>query len=183
MGGSDDNDNLVRLTGREHWVAHLLLYKMHQNQQCLNACHIMAMKCEERGIPQIRNSRMYEAIRIDHAKLTSRIMKTFIGEKNSQFGTMWISDGVTNRKIKKNETIPPGWQKGRSFSGKLNPPRKSIPGRTGEWTPERKARQRERMLKNTLTLGRKHREESLKKMCGNKNAAKHKGRNQFSKPQ
>jgi hypothetical protein len=35
------------------------------------------------------------------------------GEKNSQFGTMWITDGVTNKKIKKNDTIPEGWCKGR----------------------------------------------------------------------
>lgn len=35
------------------------------------------------------------------------------GEKNSQFGTMWITNGKENRKIKKDETIPEGWSKGR----------------------------------------------------------------------
>lgn len=34
------------------------------------------------------------------------------GEKNSQFGTMWITDGTANRKIKKEDVIPEGWRKG-----------------------------------------------------------------------
>lgn len=36
-----------------------------------------------------------------------------VGEKNSQFGTMWITDGQTNRKIKKVDIVPEGWYKGR----------------------------------------------------------------------
>ena len=34
-------------------------------------------------------------------------------KKNSQYGTMWINNGTTNKKIKKEETIPKGWYKGR----------------------------------------------------------------------
>lgn len=33
--------------------------------------------------------------------------------KNSQYGSMWITDDTKNKKIKKNETIPSGWRKGR----------------------------------------------------------------------
>jgi hypothetical protein len=35
-------------------------------------------------------------------------------EKNSQFGTMWITNGVDNKKIKKNDEIPFNWNKGRT---------------------------------------------------------------------
>lgn len=35
------------------------------------------------------------------------------GEKNSQFGTCWITNGKENKKIKKEETIPNGWKLGR----------------------------------------------------------------------
>lgn len=35
------------------------------------------------------------------------------GEKNSQFGTCWITNGKENKKIKKDEQIPIGWSKGR----------------------------------------------------------------------
>lgn len=43
----------------------------------------------------------------DKAKVYSR------GEKNSQFGTMWITDGTDSAKIKKNLDLPQGWYKGR----------------------------------------------------------------------
>ena len=35
------------------------------------------------------------------------------GEKNSQFGSMWITNGIENKKIKKLDFIPEGWYKGR----------------------------------------------------------------------
>jgi len=47
-------------------------------------------------------------------------LKEYTGEKNSQFGTMWITDGNTNMKIKKDTLIPEGWSKGRTFKGGYN---------------------------------------------------------------
>jgi len=35
-------------------------------------------------------------------------------QHNSQFGTIWITDGISNKKIKKDVTIPEGWNRGRS---------------------------------------------------------------------
>ncbi len=35
------------------------------------------------------------------------------GEKNSQFGKMWITDGIISTTIKKDDIIPDGWRKGR----------------------------------------------------------------------
>jgi hypothetical protein len=37
----------------------------------------------------------------------------YLGENNSQYGTMWITDGKNNRKIKKDEEIPEKWKRGR----------------------------------------------------------------------
>jgi len=37
------------------------------------------------------------------------------GEKNSQYGTMWINNGLVNKKIKKEDIIPDGWNKGRKI--------------------------------------------------------------------
>lgn len=36
-------------------------------------------------------------------------------KNNSQYGSMWITDGTNNRKIKKTEEIPSGWVKGRKI--------------------------------------------------------------------
>ena len=35
------------------------------------------------------------------------------GEKNSQYGTMWVTNGETNLKIRKDDPIPEGYRKGR----------------------------------------------------------------------
>ena len=104
MGGTNDPSNLVRLTGREHWLAHQLLYKIHRNRQTVHACHMMAMRCEERGIPRIKTSRMYEHIRKEHAKAASKVDRS--GAKCSQYGTMWIcnTDLQENKKIPKDDS-------------------------------------------------------------------------------
>ena len=36
-----------------------------------------------------------------------------LGDKNSQYGTCWITNGNENKKIKKGEIIPNGWNLGR----------------------------------------------------------------------
>jgi hypothetical protein len=38
------------------------------------------------------------------------------GVKNSQFGSMWITNGRENKKIKKDSIIPKGWYKGRKLN-------------------------------------------------------------------
>ena len=43
MGGSDDASNLVRLTGREHYIAHWLLFRIHRNKQMAYAWIAMLM--------------------------------------------------------------------------------------------------------------------------------------------
>jgi len=42
-----------------------------------------------------------------------KMSKSKIGNKNSQFGTMWITNGIENKKIKNDSNIPEGWYKGR----------------------------------------------------------------------
>jgi hypothetical protein len=116
LGGDNSKENLVKLTGREHWIAHLLLHKIHRCPQTAHACHMMAMKCEERDIPQIKNSRMYEWARKQCIKHWSKNGKKRIGENNGSYGTMWICnlELKENKKIKKDEEIPDGWVKGRN---------------------------------------------------------------------
>jgi hypothetical protein len=40
------------------------------------------------------------------------------GINNSQFGTSWITNGIENKKIRKNDLIPNGWQIGRIINNK-----------------------------------------------------------------
>lgn len=39
------------------------------------------------------------------------------GEKNSSFGTIWITNEVESKKIKKTDSIPEGWKRGRKTPG------------------------------------------------------------------
>ena len=121
LGGSNDPTNLVVLSGRDHWVAHLLLHKIHRLPQTAAACHMMANGCKRRGISNVRASRMYESVRIDHANYMSTIAKQRTGIKNGSFGTRWICniDLQENRKIKKDQPIPCGWIQGRNVWVKI----------------------------------------------------------------
>ena len=38
------------------------------------------------------------------------------GKNNSQHGTMWITNGKENKKVKKESAIPEGWYKGRKLA-------------------------------------------------------------------
>jgi hypothetical protein len=38
-----------------------------------------------------------------------------IGNTNSQYGTMWITNGVESKKINKTDSIPQGWFAGRKI--------------------------------------------------------------------
>ena len=39
------------------------------------------------------------------------------GPRNSQYGLQWITNGVESKKIKKEDPIPEGWNKGRKIAG------------------------------------------------------------------
>ena len=38
-----------------------------------------------------------------------------LGQKNSQYGTIWVTNGIQNKKIKKEQNIPQGWRRGRKL--------------------------------------------------------------------
>jgi group I intron endonuclease len=55
-----------------------------------------------------------------HSKETKQKMKQsaigkHMGNKNSQYGTMWITDGINNSKVCKDSIIPNGWYRGRKM--------------------------------------------------------------------
>jgi len=57
-------------------------------------------------------------IGLKHSEETKERMRisrqgTQQGSKNSQFGSMWITNDVESKKIKNDEPIPTGWRKGR----------------------------------------------------------------------
>ena len=59
------------------------------------------------------SGRKHSSDTIKKMKLTAEVRQTSQGVRNSQYGTMWITDGVNNKKIKNNSSIPENWHKGR----------------------------------------------------------------------
>jgi hypothetical protein len=65
LWGSNDKDNLVKLTGREHYIAHLLLWKMHpKNSKLMFAFKMMCTASNHGKRITYRGSRFYESARI-----------------------------------------------------------------------------------------------------------------------
>ena len=80
------------------------------------------------------SNRLQEILKEDPDYLSKKNVRAFLGKnhsdetklkigkknsmnqsatKNSQYGTMWITNGTDSIKIKKDEPIPEGWNKGR----------------------------------------------------------------------
>jgi hypothetical protein len=83
MGGTDESSNIVSLTAREHFIAHILLAKMDLSKkhhiQMLHAANAMANKYTQ--VPKKRqyNSHSYASLRVELKQHLSEMWK---GDKN-----------------------------------------------------------------------------------------------------
>jgi hypothetical protein len=115
LGGSDEKENLVKLSAREHFICHLLLTKIHKDDtiehyKMLNAFIMMKMNSNTQD--RYFNSYLYEKIRIKYSKMQSKKQS---GKGNNQYGKMWITNGKDNKLIYRDNSIPVGWKKGRKL--------------------------------------------------------------------
>ncbi len=87
LGGSDDSDNLVVLTPREHFICHWLLTKIttgEEHYKMLNALRMM--RAENPGQKRYKTkitARVYEKLKLEYAQLQSEKYK---GENNPMYG-------------------------------------------------------------------------------------------------
>jgi hypothetical protein len=165
LGGSDDKTNKVALTGREHYIAHLLLARFNRCAENAHAIWAMQMKPSKNSDrPCIKSGRMYEWARKECAKYISRNNKiTQKGERNSQFGKHWISniDLKESRCIDKTLPIPEGWIKGRNKWIVFK--RKPRPSRAKNLRPRQNKKQIARELRRETLKSRKETNQLLAK--------------------
>lgn len=150
-GGSDDKANLVKLTARQHYIAHLLLAKIYDDVKMHQAVLMMQRKSKCHNRKFRFNSRLYEAIRKEYSKKIS-------GENHWNYGK-------------------PAWNKGIPLSDEQKEKiRKALTGRhlqestkeklrskthTDEW----KAKMSEKMSgKNNPFYGKSHTPETMKRI-------------------
>jgi hypothetical protein len=113
MGGSDLPSNIVKLSAREHFVAHLLLVKIYPgNTGLVKAAAMMCVGQENRKI----TNRMYGWLK-DLFRASMRESQS--GCKNSQYNTRWINDGSLSKKINREDPTPEGWFDGRKKKEKV----------------------------------------------------------------
>lgn len=79
LGGSDNKDNLVLLTAKEHYIAHALLYFIDKNPKLAYAWNLMSVgsKYNKRY-----NSRLFQIAKIENIK---HLKENFSGEKNPYY--------------------------------------------------------------------------------------------------
>lgn len=119
MGGKDDNSNIVNLTAREHFIAHLCLVKIYPGNFGLVKAAMMMTVCKSSHQGRITN-RTYEWLKLQHCHAMSESSR---GTNNSQFGKFWICNFLTKeeKKVKSEELnyyLNNGWHKGRKNSSK-----------------------------------------------------------------
>lgn len=106
MGGGNDNNNLVRFTAREHFIAHHLLYKIYKSSQLAHAW--FSMLRVGKGQRRVFTSVQYERAKLAHSKELSCKMKGannhFFGKKHTQETKKKISDLAKGR-VKTKKTI------------------------------------------------------------------------------
>lgn len=109
LGGSDEKDNLVMFTGREHFIAHMLLWKAYpKNPDLMHAAWMMSHTRNGYKV----NSVSYEALSVDHSIWLSERMG---GVNSPQFKDL---SGQRNGKLTVIEHT--GWKKNNSgFSTSL----------------------------------------------------------------
>lgn len=124
LGGIDDENNLVKLTAREHFICHWLLVKMYdkgtvERQKMLCALWRMRSQSNTHATHYV-NARAYEKLRIEFANTVREMMsKNQSGSNNSQFGTKWYTNSNTGESKKfKEAPIETCWLEGRNlFNG------------------------------------------------------------------
>lgn len=93
MGGTNDEYNLVYLTGREHYICHWLLYKLHKTSKMAYAWHLMT---SVKGTTTGR----YTSKTFEYAKkcMAAHKSKDMMGENNPMYGLTSKSKGVPRSK-------------------------------------------------------------------------------------
>ena len=110
-GGTDNDDNIVALTAREHYIAHLLLAKIYDDFKMYSA--IIYMQTSGIKNRQFKyNNRLYGKMREEFGKKSSERLKgRFVGEKSPMYGKHLSEE--TKRKISEAKCGQQSWMKGK----------------------------------------------------------------------
>lgn len=151
MGGTDDQENLILLTAREHFLAHWLLWRIHRNNSTAISFHRM---CTHEKI-RIKSGRIYQEAR----EANANAMKSLWEDPDTR-EKLSIANGNKNRGRKHTEQS----RKNMSDAHKgFKPKRESIEKARISNTGKKRTEDLKRKM-SELHKGRKYSEEIRKKM-------------------
>lgn len=145
MGGTDDIDNLVKLTAKEHYVAHHLLYKIYRNREMTLAFMLM-VNVKRNGQKFKITAKTYQKLKEDNSRVRSIAMT---GKPSSAKGKNWSTE--SRAKLSRTNTGHKRGNGGAHFKGKHH-------------TEESKKKLSEKQRGNKNHLGILHSEETKQKM-------------------
>ena len=99
LGGNDSKENLIRLTGREHFVAHRLLAKIHPNDRGLAFAVFTMRNLQDRRVP----SKTYELLKKRYCESASESMLTinsdpeYAANKSKNASLQWGDEEVRSK--------------------------------------------------------------------------------------
>jgi hypothetical protein len=126
MGGSDENSNIVKLSAKEHYIAHHLLYKIYKTPSMAHAWFCMTRNSEgqNRAISAIQ----YESARKAHIEALKQTMvgkgNHFYGKQHTEEAKQKISKANSGRKKTQKEID--NWVEKVAKKSKSNDHRKKI---------------------------------------------------------
>lgn len=153
MGGTNHKSNIVRLTAREHFIAHLLLWKIYKNPSMASAAWMLSYVNHQKI-----NSRTFELLRIDHA---ANVRKTH---------TAKIVSAETRAKQSENRKGKPTIPKGYKFNLSEEERAKRSKSRKGKLVGEQNPMFREDVrLKHRLAIStEEYKKNHIEKRLGHK---------------
>jgi len=92
MNGSDEKNNIIELTAREHFIAHILLVKIYPKEYGLiKSVNMMTVGQADRKI----HNRMYSWLK---EKFSEEMSRSQTKKGNSQYGILWVTKNQKNKK-------------------------------------------------------------------------------------
>lgn len=152
LGGLDDQNNLVGLSLREHYIAHLLLWRMKfPNPYNEKMAHAYSFMSRLQGKASI-NNRLYEKARIECSRRGKTYEELYTPEQIERM-----------HKARENRVIPPESLE-RMKQGQLNASKCPMPDHVKLQVGNRFRGRTDLNGENNGMFGRKHSEESKAKM-------------------
>lgn len=124
LGGTNDKNNLVYLTAREHFICHLLLMKMHSSNKLKYALIMMMARNPHQEDRHIPNARVYEKIKKLNSELASA---KFTGKQKHNVGKVRVYNPASGKySMSHKDKIPVGWVQGWAQAHKDNMKGKNV---------------------------------------------------------